>query len=363
MNVLFVIPCGNRIPSGAVRVLDHLPALLRAGVRPVLLNLYSSFRLRLLDAMTAPDGTRRSRPVRALLRMAGWLAGRLHEPLALLRALALARRFDVVFLQWVVPPAWAIRALRRRAPRLVFDMDDAVWLLHPARTDLLVRCSDCVVAGSRELMDYAQARNPRSILLPSGVPVERYAEPADAAYEVRDRPFRLGWIGGPSTVKYLAMLEEPARRLRASGHAIVFVLAGTGSASRELANLGETVVHPTYRPADLPALVVDFDIGLMPLEDGPWERAKCAMKALVYMAGAKPVVASPVGEATRVIEDGVNGLLAADAPQWVAHLERLMSDVSLRRSIGRAGRATVVAHYNTARLGETLFAEALHPRT
>jgi glycosyltransferase involved in cell wall biosynthesis len=98
-----------------------------------------------------------------------------------------------------------------------------------------------------------------------------------------------------------------------------------------------------------------FDIGIMPLPDAPWERGKCGYKLIQYMACGLPVVASPVGANVEIVENGVNGELAGTSLEWEQALERLVGDAVLRGRMGRAGRRRVEAHYSVqvqvARLG------------
>ncbi len=99
-----------------------------------------------------------------------------------------------------------------------------------------------------------------------------------------------------------------------------------------------------YRPWTLENEVECFNgigIGLMPLDDSWWTRAKCAFKLLQYMALGIPSVASPVGMNREVIEHGRNGLLAKTDEDWISGLNELISQPAKRRDIGSAGRATV----------------------
>ena len=89
-----------------------------------------------------------------------------------------------------------------------------------------------------------------------------------------------------------------------------------------------------------------FDIGIMPLLDDEWTRAKCGYKIIQYMAVGKPVVASPVGVNREIIQDGINGFLAQGQQEWENILSELIHTPSLRAEIGRRGRETIKQKYS-----------------
>ena len=89
----------------------------------------------------------------------------------------------------------------------------------------------------------------------------------------------------------------------------------------------------------------NFDVGIMPLPDNPWERGKCGFKLIQYMACGKPVVASPVGVNREIVVEGVNGFLASTQKEWVDALLRLKEDPDLRRTMGEKGRRMVEEEY------------------
>jgi glycosyltransferase involved in cell wall biosynthesis len=62
----------------------------------------------------------------------------------------------------------------------------------------------------------------------------------------------------------------------------------------------------------------------------------------------KPVIATPVGENTRVVEHGINGFLADTPQQWFDALELLFSDPKLCQTMGARGRVKVEAEYSLA---------------
>ena len=91
-----------------------------------------------------------------------------------------------------------------------------------------------------------------------------------------------------------------------------------------------------------------MDIGIMPLPDEPWARGKSGYKLVQYMACGLPLVASPVGVNSSIVEDGVSGFLAADIAAWRTALDRLIADPALRAAMGWAGRARAVENYSLA---------------
>ncbi|MDR9769432.1 glycosyltransferase [Acetomicrobium sp.] len=81
------------------------------------------------------------------------------------------------------------------------------------------------------------------------------------------------------------------------------------------------------------AAIQNFDVGIMPLPDGPWERGKCGYKLIQYMACGRPVVASPVGVNRQIVEHGVNGFLANDTADWITALRELRDNAPLREAM------------------------------
>ena len=93
------------------------------------------------------------------------------------------------------------------------------------------------------------------------------------------------------------------------------------------------------------ASIAQFDVGIMPLHDGPFERGKCGYKLIQYMAVGRPVVGSPVGANCRIIQHGFNGFLANSVQEWTDAILQLYRDFRLRQRIGAEARKTVESKY------------------
>ena len=91
--------------------------------------------------------------------------------------------------------------------------------------------------------------------------------------------------------------------------------------------------------------VRSFDIGIMPLVDDDWEKGKSGYKMIQYMATGIPVIASPVGINSEILNHDVDGFLAENEGQWLSFLTTLATDPVLRRQMGAMGRKKVRDRY------------------
>ncbi|MEZ4653414.1 MAG: glycosyltransferase family 4 protein [Candidatus Eisenbacteria bacterium] len=318
------------------------------------------------------------------------------------RQIGHARDFDVVVLQRELYPfgkPWLEETLRAAARAMVFDLDDALHLRpvhfraathrwHDfAKAEQIARTADAVVVSSTTLEEWATPLASRVVLVPTAVDTERFRPLASAgdtrqspapgesakqplapaadvsrppargddlrtAFASADskRPLVLGWTG---TAGNLAHLETIRPALDAVAQQVPCVLRVIG----ERAFAGRPGgIRTEFVPWDLerePAEVARFDIGLMPLADSEYARAKAGYKALVYMACAVPPVLSPVGTNREIVQDGVDGLFAETTEAWRDGILRLAHDRELRARLGRAGRDRVVSERSV---------EALFPR-
>jgi len=282
-----------------------------------------------------------------------------------LRDVARAAAYDVVIVQrdlFPFGPPLLERSLRRRARRLVYDTDDATYL-RPSftpRTPMqrlrrfdkvaaLVRSADWVSVATPPIATWARQHNPRVDVVPMAVDLKVY----DAARRQvgADGPIVLGWAGTAGGLGYLEQLGPVLRELTARHDLRVRVVSGGW---RQLRLPGVSIEARPWRAATALTDLASFDIGLVPLDDTPFERAKFPFKLLQFLALSVTAVAARVGVAAEVMQDGQNGLLAGSADEWREQLERLIVDLSLRRRLAAAGRETVAEHYTLERVGSLL---------
>ena len=274
--------------------------------------------------------------------------GRAASLVRLLSAAWIARdagRFDVVVMNRDLIPEVSVSALElllaHLNPRLVFDLDDAIYLgQRGEKLRKILPCFGAVVAGNDELASYLCQHNANVRVIPTVADGERFRP------VLRRKPglLRIGWSGSAEPLRLHLPLIRDAMQDLARGHEFEFVVvsnqrptfAWKGVRTRFIKWRTETEIEDLQQ----------FDIGLMPLPDGPFERAKCAAKAVVYMAVGIPAVISPVGVSKEVVVDGGTGFHCSTRAEWHARLAELLTDALLRRRFGAAGRARFEKSYS-----------------
>lgn len=356
-KALFLTRYARQGASSRYRVYQYKPFIDQAGIECVIHPLFSDEYLQ-----------RRYRALRAGRLALGDVRAVL---LALMKRWSLLRisnitKYDVVFLQYEALPYLPLmceQGLFTCGPGVVTDYDDAMhtsYEQHPnpwVRSVLgpkisgIVRRSHQVIAANKHLADWAGMHNSHVTLIPTSVDLDKYRLDHFTRSE-GDVPI-IGWIGTPTTARYLKMLERPLRNLQAR-HDFQLKVIGVPGFRID----GVDVVNLAWREVSEVRDLLTCDIGVMPLPDDAWARGKSALKLLQYMAAGVAVVASPVGANLDVVADGENGLLAETQRDWVEKLALLIDQPILRERLATAGRRTVEASYsvqaNAPRLVEVL---------
>lgn len=248
-------------------------------------------------------------------------------------------------------PAWFERLLEASTIPYIVDYDDAVfhrYELHKSslvrfllkhKIDRVMQRATLVVAGNNYLANRAKEAGAKRIeIIPSVVDVSSYTIKTDRV----SSPFRIGWVGSPVTAPYLAVVREALTQL-AKEAPIHLVLIGA-----------RNIVHTPNIPTTIlswdekleRSIGGMFDVGIMPLVDGPFERGKCGYKLVQYMAAGLPIVASPVGVNEQMVESGINGFLASSTQEWLEAFRSLIHHPSLAVEMGRTGRQKAEQKYN-----------------
>lgn len=266
--------------------------------------------------------------------------------------------YDGVIVQKKLFGALRVRALRARARRLVYDIDDAIWLPHRRRHHWFTRwrtngrlqriaaAADLCLPANGVLAEHLRPWARRLEVFPMALDATQWRPQPRPP----DGTVRLGWSGAPGNLRYLEALEPAlATVLNQLPHARLVVLCGERPRFTRIA-----FEHVPWQPGTEPAAVASFDIGLLPLEDSPFAAGKSPIKGLQYLACGLPVVATPLAATQELFRGSAAASFAAQPVEWVAELAALVADAGLRQRRGAAGRAHFEARHALARQAEVL---------
>jgi len=330
MKILF-LTSGPQVPSSRFRVLQYVPHLARAGHRCVV-------------ATSRP-------PKYSHYAAIGWRASQRLQRAKRWGDLGRARlgRFDLVVLERELfndDTTDLEKRFRAASRTLVLDVDDALHLRRPDKFACLAGMCDGVVAGNDFLAEAAARFNNHVSVVPTAVDLDRYPSKKHSASD--SGPLVIGWTGSSGNMRFLKIVAEPLRRLAERRDFELRIIADRDEPIAEIDLTGVRTRFVRWNEATEIEDLSAFDIGLMPLDDDPWNHFKCGLKILQYMAIAIPAIASPVGVNPQIISDGQNGCLADRPDAWLAALESLIDDPKRRARLSVAGRKTVEERYSVA---------------
>ncbi len=327
---LVMLSSGDRVPSSRFRMLPYVRHFRNNGHRCTVASSVPQ-KYEWFPAI----GFRLSQRLKRLIRYLHWYQSRM-------------RGDEIVIIDREVfdsPCTKLEECFRRTTSRFVLDLDDAVFLRYPEKFEKLTRLADLIVCGNSYIEEWAKERNANTIVIPTCVEMAQY--PAKDWSDAEGRIPRLGWIGTSGNLRYLEVAAAGLRRLAEQIDFELHIIVPEIEPLADINLEGVKVRHVPWQKETEVDQLRQLDVGIMSLfaaED--WDRYKCGLKLIQYMAAGIPAVATPVGVNASIIDHGRNGFLAESDDDWATHLRTLASDLALRQSIGNAARETAAAKYS-----------------
>lgn len=245
-------------------------------------------------------------------------------------------------------PAW-FEFILSFFKKYIVDYDDAIFHNYDLHSNALVRCllekkidkvmrySHIVIVGNHYLANRASSARAKKIYVISTViDINRYT----IKKYFNNIPTVIGWIGTQSTFKYLFLIKDVLKKL-IQKYDILIHIVGT----KETLGLGDNEVHIEWSEETEANSILNFDIGIMPLFDTPWEQGKCAYKLIQYMGCGIPVVASAIGANNNIVYNERNGYLIHTQEEWHKALSFYITNIEARKRHGVYGRCLVEEKY------------------
>lgn len=124
----------------------------------------------------------------------------------------------------------------------------------------------------------------------------------------------------------------------------------------------EDIDHPRFKMIqrwvniiDYPSMLKgwDMDIGVAPLRDNEFNRAKSNLRWLEYSALKVPTIMSKVRPFQECVKDGVDGFLCTSKTEWYDAFKALIVNKNLREMVGKNAYNRVKNEWNMDKVAET----------
>ena len=259
---------------------------------------------------------------------------------------------DIVFVSRVLLTNFDLFLIKKRKIKLIYDFDDALFLGSSNNSKKLTNCiktAEKVIVSTSYLTSFCASNGVEAFVLPTSVNTDDFHPNLEIVYK---KTVTIGWIGSPSTEKYLYGLESIFKQLCAKYPEVEILVVGS-SENFTLQNV--RLKKSNWSIENEAELVRNMDIGIMPLTEDKWSMNKGGYKLYLYFSTGIPCVASPVGVNKEVVDHGENGYLATTEEEWVNYLSSLIEDPKLRVILGNNGLEKCLEKYAKATCEQKLY--------
>lgn len=264
-------------------------------------------------------------------------------------------KYDYIFIHREIYPAgskFLIFVLTKILNRkIIYDFDDAIWLPNFANNNkrfafiksygqvkYLCKYAYKVSVGNEYLKEFAFQYNSNVFINPTTIDTENLHNKA-IDYNYTD--LKIGWTGTHSTLKYtknlLPILDELYLKYQFT---LVIISDQVPNFKREYLKFVKW-----NKKTEIDDLL-QFSVGIMPLNDDQWAKGKCGFKALQYMSLGIPAIVSPVGVNTKIVDHEKNGWICDSDEEWKITLENILINHELAKETGKRARQKIIENYS-----------------
>ena len=230
--------------------------------------------------------------------------------------------------------------------KYIVDYDDDIFqnyekfnsIFYKSKFSNFLKESSLVVVCNDYLYSRVESFGAKNILkIPTVVDIYKYQK---RSYSSDYKEFRIGWIGSPSTTKYLYILKSVLEKLSTKYSIKLIVVGGS-----KLENFNIPVESHNWSETSESEIIRSFDVGIMPLSKTKWEEGKCGYKLIQYMAAGLPVIATCFGMNKEIVDKEI-GFLATDENDWRLAFEYFINNNDQIKVFGEKSRKNVENFYS-----------------
>lgn len=252
-------------------------------------------------------------------------------------------KYDLIYIEYELFPYFPSifeKLFKVLNIKYIVDYDDAIFHNYDSSPNLLIKLflsnkidnviknANYVVSGSPYLTKYISQLNANCIEIPTSVREEVYRQKNK---NENNAVFTIGWIGSRTTsvnvLKLIPAFEELSQRIKFQLNLVGF----DKNEANKLAHLNVNFIDWDSK-TEIDE-INKFDVGIMPLDNTPFNQGKCGFKLVQYMGCSLPTIATPL-EANVKINRNKKNLFAISNLDWVIAFEKVYSNQDYFRKIG-----------------------------
>jgi glycosyltransferase involved in cell wall biosynthesis len=266
------------------------------------------------------------------------------------RIVRMAGSFDLVYIIKVRSLSLYRNLSKVPGLRIVKDFGDALWLpCHQGwgwqGLDEMLKLATGVICENGYVESYAKRHNPCTYVVEDTPQVEDF-DPWRTKVSRDPSRIVLGWIGTGGNACCLYAIWEVLEKLFIRYPQLHLRIVGAQPGQYPRWEYVRCSNRLLYDQEAMIKEVLAMDIGLFPHFDVIDAHARGNLKAKIYMAGGVAAVCQNLGENPKLIQDGVNGLLASNLDEWHSKLDWLINNRAERERIAQAGLETVRTQFS-----------------
>lgn len=254
---------------------------------------------------------------------------------------------------------------QKHGMRLVYDLDDDLLGIaeseHPERARYAAYASSIRLLASKasevrvstpELKQRMAKHSNNVKVVPNALDASTWALDGAPLHRWAHNEVAIVYMGTMTHHADFEMVKGVLQRIKNKyGKAVSINLIGV-SADRNESGWCRYIDVPSHASTSYPAFAswlirsMSFDIGIAPLVDNEFNRAKSGIKFLDYTAMGLATLTSDVPAYRDTIENEVTGLVVPNDPEaWYGALDRLVSDATLRHQLANAARDKLLSQH------------------
>jgi glycosyltransferase involved in cell wall biosynthesis len=237
--------------------------------------------------------------------------------------------------------------LKLKKISFILDYDDAIFhnydnnknriiqLLFKKKISNAMGYASYIVTGSPYLTKYARQYNQNVVEIPTSINIDKYS-----MKNMGGDVFRIGWIGSKTTSKNILFIIPALKKIMSEIDCELILIGFDSKIEMEI----NCIIKPWNELEEVND-IKQLDVGIMPLDENPFNKGKCGFKLIQYMACGLPTISTPLEANIKINRNNMN-LFATTNSEWYEKILYVYNNREIFSQIGMKNRAIAKDYYS-----------------